>query len=426
MNINFEQASFKDFENVSGLDAYARAKLFNTYLNYLSENGRLNYRLEVTSPCGPRVDLIRPGEKKAKTYVGLVSNDYLGFTQHQKVKEAVISGIQSFGTGSGASPAIGGNYQYHERLEKQIASFFKRDSAILYTTGYTANSSTFQCLLQKEDVAILDMAVHASVYEGCQLTNVKTFLHNNMQALERKLSDCQHIYRTKMVIIDGVYSQDGDIARLDEILSLCRHYGAYLAIDDAHGTGVIGKTGRGVLEQYDLYKQVDIITGTFSKTFANIGGYVIADPELIRFIKYQAKQHLFSVTSTPATFGIAKAIELIDEEPQWRDRLWENIIYLRKGLLDLGLNIGPTASAIIPVKIGDPAKTGLIGQMLLDSGIYANPIIYPAVSKKDTRIRMSLMATHTKDDLDKVLNAFEWVDSKLDISKKRDHGTENE
>jgi glycine C-acetyltransferase len=418
MPIEFEKASFKDFENVPGMDAYQRAKLFNEYLDFLQERGRLNYRIESLSPCGPQMDLVIPGTSTAKTFVSLVSNDYLGFTQHPKVKMAVIEGIERFGAGSGASPAIGGNFHYHEQLEDKIAKFFQRDSAILYTTGYTANSATFQSLLQAEDVAILDMAVHASVYEGCQLTNIKSFLHNNMDMLERQLKNCQHQYRTKMVIIDGVYSQDGDLAPLDKIISLCKTYGAYLAIDDAHGTGVIGKTGRGVIELYDRYDQVDIITGTFSKTFANIGGYVIASPELIRFLKFQSRQHLFSVTSTPAALGIMKAIDLLDEEPEWMQKLWANIDYFKKGLLDLGLNIGTTASAVIPVKIGDAAKTGEVGQMLFQRGVYANPIIYPAVSRKDARIRMSLMATHTKEHLDKVLNAFEDIDRKLHLSTR--------
>ena len=417
MFIDFEKASFKDFENIPELDIYARAEEFNKYLDFLAARQRLNYRLEAVSPPGPTVDLILPGQSKPGNFVSLVSNDYLGFSQHPAVKKAVIDGVTQFGAGSGASPAIGGNFSYHENLERSIAGFFHRDSAILYTTGYTANSATFQSLLQKEDIAIVDMAVHASVYEGCQLTNLRPFLHNNMEVLERRLKEAQHAYRTKMVIIDGVYSQDGDLAPLDKILALCRQYGAYLAIDDAHGTGVIGATGRGVIENYDLFKEVDIITGTFSKTFGNIGGYVIASPGLVRYLKFQSRQHLFSVTSTPATLGIIKAIALIDEEPHWMQLLTENITYFKKGLLDIGLDIGPTNSAIIPVKIGDPAKNGLVGQKLLDRGIYANPIMYPAVSKKDARIRMSLMATHTREHLDKVLNAFEDINHELHIGK---------
>jgi glycine C-acetyltransferase len=418
MNIDFEKASFKDFENVPHLDAYQRADLFAQYLEYLAAGGRLNYRLESVTPCGPQMELILPGQSVAKSYVSLVSNDYLGFTQHPQVKQAAINGILRYGSGSGASPAIGGNFSYHEQLENKIAGFFKRDSAILYTTGYTANSATFQCLLQREDVAIVDMAVHASVYEGCQLTNLKMFLHNNLEMLERQLIACGDKYRTKMVIVDGVYSQDGDLAPLDEILSLCRQYGAYLAVDVAHDTGVIGKTGRGVIEFYDLFDQVDIISGTFSKVFAGIGGYVVASAKLVRFLKFQSRQHLFSVTSAPAALGILKAIDLIDQEPEWRGKLWDNIRYLKKGLLDLGMSIGTTRSAIIPVKIGDPGKTAQAAGLLLNSGIYTNPIMYPAVSKKNARIRMSVMATHSREQLDKTLNAFEYVDRQLHISRK--------
>ncbi|BAU55599.1 aminotransferase class I/II-fold pyridoxal phosphate-dependent enzyme [Mucilaginibacter gotjawali] len=417
MEIDFEKASFKDFENIKDYDMYARAAIFNKYLNFLDNKGHLNYRMESISGCGPEMDILIPGKSKHETLVGLVSNDYLGFTQHPKVKEAVVGAIRKYGTGAGASPAIGGHFSYHEKLEKKIASFFRRDNAILYTTGYTANSATFQSLLQKEDIAILDMAVHASVYEGCQLTNIKTFLHNNLELLERALGDAKDKYRNKMVIIDGVYSQDGDLAPLDKILELTKHYGAYLAIDDAHGTGVIGKTGRGVLELYDLFGEVDLITGTFSKTFASAGGYVVARPELIRFLKFQSRQHLFSATSTPAVAGIIKAIELVDEEPHWMDKLWQNVNYFKQGLIDIGMDVGNTASAIIPVKIGDPKKSGEAGRLLLEQGIYTNPIIYPAVAKKNARIRMSLMATHTKAQLDKTLNAFEYVDHKIGISK---------
>jgi glycine C-acetyltransferase len=220
-----------------------------------------------------------------------------------------------------------------------------------------------------------------------------------------------------MVIIDGVYSQNGDLAPVKQILELCRKYGAYLAIDDAHGVGVVGKTGRGVLEDADLFQEADIITGTFSKTFANIGGYVIASPELVRHLKFQSRQHLFSVTSTPAALGIMKAIDLIDEEPGWMMKLWENINYLKSGLISLGLDVGQTASAVIPVKIGNLAKTGTVGKMLLDRGVYANPIMYPAVAKKDARIRMSVMATHTTEDLDQVLEAFAEIDKIIPIAK---------
>lgn len=415
MEIEFNTASFKDFENVDGLDAWKRASLFQNYLNYLDNNGRLNYRLISSSGCGPEMNILTKDHPKARKMVSFVSNDYLGFTQHPKIKAAVIASIEEFGSGAGASPAIGGQFSYHEDLEQKIAAFFGRESAIIYTTGYTANSATLMSLLQKEDIAIVDMAVHASVYEGCQLTSMKVFLHNRMDLLERTLKLSRDAYRTKMVIVDGVYSQDGDIAPLDKILELCRHYGAYLAVDDAHGVGVVGNTGRGAMEMFGIIQEADIITGTFSKTFGNVGGYVVASPELINFLKYQSRQHLFSATSTPAAAGIIRGIELLDEEPHWKDQLWENINHFKNGLDSLGFDTGPTQSAIIPIKIGDASVTAQMAAMLMKAGIYTNPIIYPAVSKKNARIRTSLMATHTKEQLDQALNAFEDAGKKLGI-----------
>ena len=221
MEINYLTASFKDFENIPDLDIFQRAAEFNRYLDYLQAGGRLNYRFVTHSGCLSEVLVEVPG-KGVQKMVSLVSNDYLGFTQHPKVKATAIAAIEQYGTGAGASPAIGGHFLFHEQLEQKMAAFFRRESSIVYTTGYTANSATLQCLLKKEDIAILDMGVHASVMEGCQLTNVKRFLHNDLADLERILKASQDSYRTRLVVIDGVYSQDGDLAPLGEIVRLVR------------------------------------------------------------------------------------------------------------------------------------------------------------------------------------------------------------
>lgn len=415
MNIDFLTATFKDFENIPGYDMMQRADIYSDFLDYMQSNGH-RYRLRNNSACS---SVINVGESH-EDYVSFVTSDYLGFTQHPKVKQAAIEGIQKYGTGTAATPLIGGYYLFHNEIEEKIASFFGRsqEEAVVFTTGYTANSATLQILLQKEDIAIVDMAVHASVYEGCILTNRKTFPHNNLEALENILKTAENQYRTKLVIIDGVYSQDGDVAHVKEIYDLVKKYNAYLMVDDVHGVGILGKTGRGTLEDAGLLDKVDIITGTFSKTFGNLGGYVIANEKLATFIRFQSRQQIFSATPPPSSMGIIKAIELIDEEPQWRTKLWENINYFKKGLNDLGLETGTTCSAVIPVKIGDPHVTGDVGKLLIERGIYANPIIYPAVARKDARIRMSIMATHEKEHLDKTLNAFEDINNKLHIAKK--------
>ena len=422
--MDFTKASFKDFENIPDLDIYQRASKHEGYLNYLRENEFMNYRLLANSGCGPEIGLEEDGYIKKGDYISFVCNDYLGFTQHPEIKKAVINGIEKYGTGAGASPLIGGYFDYHRELEDKISAFFKRPkgSSIVYTTGYTSNSASLLCLLKKEDIAIVDMAVHASVYEGIMGTTVKRFLHNNTEALERILAASQDAYRTKMVIIDGVYSQDGDIAKLKEILEITKKYGGVLLVDDAHGIGVLGETGRGAMEYYDVLDQVDIITGTFSKTFANVGGYLVANnPDLISYLQFQSRQYAFSAAATPAIVGVSRAIELIDEEPHWQKQLWNNVEYYKKGLRDIGLEIGATDSAIIPVKIGDVYKNSQAGKLLLENGVYTNPIMYPAVSLKDSRIRMSLMATHTKEHLDKALNVFEYVSNKLQLKNQVQH-----
>jgi len=419
MTNDYSKSSFKDFENIDNFDIHQRANAHEGYLNYLRDSNFMNYRLKVISGCGPEIELAEAGYIKKGNYVSFVCNDYLGFTQHPEVKKAVIESIEKYGTGAGSSPLIGGYFDYHEQLEDKLSTFFNRPkgSTIVYTTGYTSNSASLLCLLKKEDIAVVDMAVHSSVYEGIQGTTVKRFLHNDTDGLERIMAGIKDKYRTKMVIIDGVYSQDGDIAKLKEILEITHKYGGVLLVDDAHGIGVIGETGRGAMEYFDVLNEVDIITGTFSKTFGNVGGYLVANNrELISYLQFQSRQYAFSAAATPAIAGVSRAVELIDEEPHWQKKLWENINYFKEGLLNLGLDIGTTESAIIPVKIGDVQKNCEAGKLLLENGIYTNPIMYPAVSLKDARIRMSVMATHTKEHIDKSLNIFDYVNKKLQIA----------
>ncbi|HLS96855.1 MAG TPA: aminotransferase class I/II-fold pyridoxal phosphate-dependent enzyme [Sphingobacterium sp.] len=416
--MNFDRLTFKDFENIPGMDLAERSKIFKQYLTYMGFDDYQSYRVVGKSGCNSEMKL---DSLFGERFISYVSNDYLGFTQHPEIKASAIRGIEEYGTGAGASPLIGGFFDYHRLLEKKIAAFFGRedDCSVIYTTGYTANSASLQCLLQKEDLAIVDMAVHASVHEGCLLTNKKTFMHNDMESLERILKNTEGLYRTRMIIVDGVYSQDGDIAPLDQIVALSKKYNVYLMVDDAHGIGVLGKTGRGALEDLGLLSEVDFLTGTFSKTFGAIGGYVICSPENASFLKFQSRQQIFSATAGATTLGIVKAIELIDEEPHWKERLNTNMAYFKKNLIEMGVDIGNTESAIIPLKFGDPIVTVEVNKEIFKQGIYANAILYPAVSKKDARIRMSLSALHTKEQLDRTLDVIESVVKKVDLAVRR-------
>lgn len=419
-HIDFATASFKEFENIADLDMMDTAKYFMEYIDFMKKHEHLNFRF-ITQGCGPTTIVNSPFLKQPTECISLVSNDYLNFSQHPKVKAAAIEGIEKYGTGAGASPLIGGHHEYHVALEQKLCAFFNRPegSSLVFTTGYTANSSTLLSLLKQEDCAIVDMEVHASVYEGLLNTNVKRFPHNSMVHLERALVDAQSKFRTRLVIIDGVYSQNGDVATMDEIYTLTKKYGAYLMVDDAHGIGVMGENGRGAIEMYKLLDKVDIIAGTLSKALGHIGGFIISSPEIINYLRYQSRQQVFSSTSTPATFGLLKAIDLIDEEPAWRIRLADNVQYFKNGLISLGVDIGTSSSPIIPIKIGDPIRTAQVSRLLLQHGVYANCIVYPGVAKKDARIRTSLMATHTKDHLDKVLNVLEYINKKISLKKLR-------
>jgi glycine C-acetyltransferase len=407
MKQNFDHHSFRDFEYIPGMDAFARARMFQSYLDDQAAKGQLNYRLPVSSGCGPVVIM------NGRTMISLVANDYLGFTHHPAVIKAAIDGMLQYGTGAGASPAIGGHYDYHVELEHKIARFFRKEHAIIYTTGYTANSASLQCILTKDDFVLLDAGVHTSVMEGCQMVKRKTVPHNDLNAYEHNLKLSAGKYPLLLVVIDGVYSQDGDLAPLREIIALCKKYGARLMVDDAHGTGVIGETGRGLIEACDAWNEVDLITGTFSKTFAHVGGYLVAGKEMVNYLKYQSKQHLFSASSTPAAMAISKAIDLIDEEPHWMAKLHDNMEYFRYGLLNLGLEIGDTRSAIFPVRVGDKIKNAKICHALYRRGIYTNQINYPAVSLKDARIRMGVSAAHDISQLDQALNV--WADIKKEF-----------
>ncbi len=415
--LDFSKLTFRDFEDIPGTDVFGRTRAFGRLTRYMAESGHMNYRLETLSGCGPEMTIRTPFDVAPRRCVSFVSNDYLNFSQHHAVKRAVLAAVEHFGTGSGASPLIGGYYSYHRMLEERIAAFFGRtaEEAATFTTGYTANSATLLALLRSQDIALVDASAHTSVFEGLLHTTRKTFRHNDLESLERLLRIVRDGYQTKLVIVDGVYSQDGDLAPLDKMVALCRQYGAHLMVDDAHGVGVLGGTGRGALERFGVLGQVDILTGTFSKAFGGIGGFVIASPELVNYIRFQSRQQIFSVTATPAVMGIVKAIDLIDEEPHWRTRLWENAAYLRGGLLGLGFDVGQTVSPIIPVKIGDPHRTGDMGRMLLERDVFTNPILYPAVARKDARIRMGVMATHTREHLDKALEAFGEVGKKVGV-----------
>ena len=408
--------SLADFLDFPELDIMGRSNEFEKMVNHYIQRKHFQYKRVALNASSP-VRIIRDtytGEVREMLYFG--SNDYLNLTYHPKVIEAGKIALLEYGAGAGSVPLLGGTTELHVQLEEKIAKFKGCESAIIYTSGYASNSSTLLSLLTQKDIAIIDTYSHASLIDGCKNTNLKYFKHNDIESLETTLKNTSCNYRTKLVIIDGVYSMDGDIAPLDKIMEVAKLYGAYVMVDEAHATGVIGENGRGTPEYFNLTGKVDIVSGTFSKALGGVGGFIASNKKLINLLHFYSRGYMFSTAMTPQTAGsLIAAIDVIENEPERRQRLWNNINYFRKSLLDLGINIGKSETAIFPIIIGNDFITQEVCRELHEMNIYVNPVLYPAVPKRLSRIRLSIMSEHTLDQFDTVLNALEYLGKKYNI-----------
>ncbi len=325
------------------------------------------------------------------------SNSYLGLTNHPKVKEAAIAAINKYGTGCAGSRFLNGTLDIHIELEQKLAEFIGKDEVIVFSTGYQVNQGVLPALLGRNDYLIIDELNHASIFAGRQMSiaNCKKYKHNDMESLEKILTACEPD-SIKLIVVDGVFSMEGDIANLPEIVRLAQKYGASTYVDEAHGLGVLGKTGRGTCEHFGLTNDVDLIMGTFSKSLAAIGGFIAGDKEVINFLRHNTRSYMFSASNTPAaTSATLAALEIMKSEPQRLQHLWDLTHYALDGFRAAGFEIGHTQTPIIPLFIRDNDKTFLITQRLFEDGIFVNPVVSPAVAPDSTLIRFSLMATHS-------------------------------
>lgn len=337
------------------------------------------------------------------------SNAYLGLTNHPKVKEAAIEAIKKYGTGCAGSRFLNGTLDLHIALEKRLAEFVGKQDAIIYSTGFQVNLGVVSCLTGREDYILWDELDHASIIEGHRLsfsTKLK-YKHNDMDSLEKQLQKCE-ADKVKLIVIDGVFSMEGDVADLPEIVKLAKKYDANVMVDEAHGIGVLGDQGRGTCAHFGVTDDVDLIMGTFSKSFASIGGFIASDNEIINYLRHNSRSYIFSASNTPAATAAANAaLDIMINEPERRERLWELTNYALKGFREMGCEIGRTSTPIIPLFIRDNDKTFKITCELFEAGIFVNPVVTPAVAPQDTLIRFSLMATHTREQLDFALEAIE-------------------
>lgn len=345
------------------------------------------------------------------------SNSYLGLTNHPKIKEAAIAAMKKYGSGCAGSRFLNGTLDIHIELEKKLAEFVGKEDALVYSAGFNVNMGVVSLVTNRDDYLILDELDHASIMVGKQLSfsKVMKFKHNDMNALEKRLQQCEP-NKVKLIVVDGVFSMEGDVTNLPKIVELCKKYDASVYVDEAHSLGVFGKGGRGICDHFGLTKDVDIIMGTFSKSLASIGGFVAADNHIINYLRHNSRPYIFSASITPsATASALAALEIMQQEPERIEHLWEVTKLALKGFRELGFEIGKTETPIIPLFIRDNEKTFIFTKILFEEGIFVNPVVSPAVPSNDTLIRFSLMATHTKQQVEFAIETIGRVGKQLGI-----------
>ncbi|WP_082234126.1 glycine C-acetyltransferase [Halobacillus massiliensis] len=380
-------------------------------LDDMKNEGTFRTLIPLESKQGSKVQI------KGKEVIQLSSNNYLGLTSHPKMVEAAEKANQEYGVGTGSVRTIAGTLQMHEDFEKKLAKFKHTEAALVFQSGFTTNQGILSSILTEQDVVISDELNHASIIDGIRLTKAarKIYKHVDMESLEQALKESSD-YRTKLIVTDGVFSMDGNIAPLPEIVELAEKYGALVMVDDAHASGVLGENGRGTVNHFGLDGRVHIQVGTLSKAIGVLGGYVASTQTLREYLIHKGRPFLFSTSHPPAvTAANDAAIDVLLEEPELIDKLWGNTKFFKDGLKKLGFNTGISETPVTPVMIGDDALTHKFSDELFEEGIFAQGIVFPTVQRGKGRIRTIVTAEHSKEELQDALNAFEKVGKKLNI-----------
>lgn len=347
------------------------------------------------------------------------SNSYMGLTNHPKVIEAAVEATRKYGTGLAGSPFLNGTLTIHKDLEARLADYVGKEDAMIYSTGFGVNLGVVSTLTGREDYIILDEQDHASIIEGRRLSfsNYLKYKHNDMESLEAQLKKCEPD-KVKLIVSDGVFSMEGDVANLPEIVRLAKKYNATVMVDEAHGIGVFGRQGRGTCDYFGVTDDVDLIMGTFSKSLASLGGFIATDKTITNYLRHHSRSYIFTASITPAsTAAVNAALDIIESEPERQEHLWKITKYALDNFRAMGCEIGHTSTPIIPLFIRDDYKTFRVTRDLLDEGVFVNPVVTPAVAPQDTLIRYSLMATHTEEQVQRSLEAIEKVFKKNGLLK---------
>ncbi len=353
---------------------------------------------------------------EGKEVVMIGSNNYLGLTTDPRLRAAAKDAVDRYGTSVTGSRFLNGTLELHLELDRRLAKFVDKEAALVFPTGYQTNVGTITAVVGKNDYVIIDKEDHASIVDGCMMCmgTMKRFNHNDLTSLDQVLSRLPR-EAGKLVVVDGVYSMGGDIAPLPEIIEICKRYGARIMVDDAHSIGVLGE-GRGTAAHFGVTDDVDLIMGTFSKSFASIGGFIAGSAEIVHYIQHHARALMFSAALPAANVAaVLAAVEIIENEPQHVRKLWENAERMRAGLQKLGFNLGQSNTPILPVYIGETYRTVLTWAALIEEGVYCNPVVPPGVPPNKSLLRTSYMATHEAEHIDRALKAFEIVGKRLDL-----------
>lgn len=353
-----------------------------------------------------------------KNVINLSSNNYLGFANHPRLKAAAIAAVEKYGAGSGAVRTIIGNMSIHEEMEEVLSKFKREEAAFVYQSGFNCNAGTIQAVTEAGDIIISDELNHASIIDGSRLSRADKgiYKHSDMDSLEAVLKDARDKYRNILIITDGVFSMDGDVAKLPEIVQLAEKYEAMTYVDDAHGSGVLGESGRGTVDHFGLHGRVDFTIGTLSKAIGVVGGYVAGSSTMYEWLSHRARPVLFSTSMPPAAAGaIIEAVKMLTESTEYTDKLWENAKYFKEKMGTLGFDIGNSQTPITPVIIGDEAKTMEFSRRLLDKGVFVSGIVFPTVPKGTGRLRCMVTAGHSKEQLDKAVEAFKAVGEEMKL-----------
>ncbi len=380
-------------------------------LNEMKQKGTFRKLVPLESDQSSKVKI------NGKEVIQLSSNNYLGLTTHPRLRKAALEAVESYGAGTGSVRTIAGTFSMHEELEQKLAKFKHTEAALVFQSGFTTNQGVLSAILTPEDVVISDELNHASIIDGIRLTKSgrKVYKHVDMEDLEKALQETQN-YRKRLIVTDGVFSMDGNIAPLPKIVELAEKYDALIMVDDAHASGVLGKNGRGTVNHFDLDGRVHIQVGTLSKAVGVLGGYVASTQTLIDYLIHKGRPFLFSTSHPPAvTAACIEAINVLLEEPELIDKLWDNTAFLKEGLLKLGFNTGHSETPITPVIVGDEALTHQFSDKLLEYGVFAQGIAFPTVAKGLGRVRTIVTAEHSKEELQQALDSFEKAGKELGI-----------